>query len=295
VNVFLTGATGYIGSVVAEQLIAHGHTVIGLARTDSAAAKLADKGVTALRGGLPDLATLADAVTRADAVIHAASTNDANAPAADRAAVEAMLAALAGSNKPFIYTSGYWVLGNTGDRPADEEAPLNPTPLVAWRPAVEHLVLTAAARQVRSVVLRPVIVYGRAGGIPAGLVADGRQHGVVQFVGDGEQLWPTVHIDDLGDLYVRLLSGAGAGSLWHAAHGESLRVREIALAASQGAGVSGMIKSWPLDEARKVLGPYADALALSGRVSGKRAERLLGWKPSGPSLIEELSQGSYAL
>lgn len=293
-NVFLTGATGYIGSVVAEQLIAEGHSVMGLARNAAAADKLGARGIAAVAGNLHDLPALATAAGGADAVIHAASTNDAGAPAADRAAVETILGALRGSNKPFIYTSGYWVIGNTGDRPADEESPLHPAQLVAWRPAVEQLVLTSAASGVRSAVIRPVMVYGRAGGIPGMLVDEGRTQGVVRFVGDGEQLWPMVHLEDLADLYLRLLSGAGAGTLWHAAHGDSVRLRDIALAASQGAGVSGMIKSWPLDEARKELGLFADALTLSGQVSGKRAERLLGWKPSRPGVIEELSIGSYA-
>src|SRR5712692_5738855 len=157
-NVFLTGATGYIGSAVAEAVIAAGHSVKGLARSDAAAGQMSLKGITPWRGDLTSPAALAEGVKAADGVIHAGTTNDGRL---DREAVRAMLDALPGAGKPFIYTSGIWVLGNTGNKPADESAPLNPIALVAWRPAVEAMVLVSAKRGFLSVVIRPAVVFGR--------------------------------------------------------------------------------------------------------------------------------------
>jgi nucleoside-diphosphate-sugar epimerase len=293
-KVFLTGATGYIGSAVAEALQRAGHEVSGLARSDEAASKLEAAGLHALHGDLHDAESLAAAARAADAVIHTASTNGPDMPQTDRQAVEAIIAALAGTNKPFIYTSGIWVLGDTGERVADEESPLDPTPLVAWRPAVEELALKASERGVRSVVIRPGMVYGRGGGMVAPFIKSAREGSAPRYVGTGENRWPLVHVEDLADLYVKALEAAPPATLLLAVHGPSLRVREIAEAASRSAGADGRTESWPLDEARKTLGPYADALALDQQVSAERSKRLLQWSPRAPTLLEDLASGSYA-
>ena len=162
---------------------------------------------------------------------------------------------------------------------ADEESPLDPTPLVAWRPAIERLVLEAAKRHVRTAVIRPTVVYGRRGGIVGRMVDSARVDGVARFVGSGENHWSLVHVDDLADLYGRALEQAPAGTLLLAASGKALQVREIAKAVSRAAGISGRIQSWPLEQARQQLGPYADALVLDQQISGAKAARLLGWSP----------------
>ena len=294
-NVFLTGATGYVGSAVADALRAVGHEVIGLARSDRAAAQLAERGIRAHRGDLLDFdaATIAQGAREADAVIHAATTNDANAPKGDAAAVGAILAALRGTGKPFVYTSGIWVHGNTGDRVVDETSPLEPAPIIAWRPAIEQQVLLAATAGVRASVIRPAIVYGRAGGIPGMFVQSAREHGAARYVGTGENRWPTVHVDDLADLYVRALTAAPAGTVLLGVSGPAHRVRQIARAASEGAGAGGKTTSWPLEEARRVLGPLADALALDQQATGRRAQELLQWSPRGPDVLDDLRRGSY--
>jgi nucleoside-diphosphate-sugar epimerase len=286
-KVFLTGATGYIGSVVAERLLAAGHYVTGLARSEAAARKLEAAGVHSWPGDLHDSERLTQAAREADGVIHTAATGDARAPEADANAVAAILDALDATSKPFIYTSGVWVLGNTNGV-ADEETQLDPTPLVSWRPAVEQRVLAASARGVRSIVLRPGMVYGRGGGSAGEMVHDGRRKGVVRFVGTGENRWSLIHVDDLADLYVKALEKAPAGTLLMVAAGESMRVREIAEAASRAAGLAGRVESWPIEQARERLGAYADALVLDQQVSGARAMRLLDWTPKAPSLLEEL-------
>ncbi|HEY0405416.1 MAG TPA: SDR family oxidoreductase [Pyrinomonadaceae bacterium] len=291
-KVFVTGATGYIGSAVVEKLLAAGHKVVGLARSDEAARKLAAAGAEALAGDIRDADIIKRGAREADGVIHAVATGTPDGPQADSQAVSAILDALAGTDKPFVYSSGIWVLGNTGERLADEESALDPTPLVAWRPANEKLVLDAAARGVRSIVLRPAIVYGRGGGIIGEMVEQGRQKRVVRFVGTGENHWPLVHVDDLADLYLKALEQAPAGTLLLAASGPALTVREVAEAAARAAGCEGSVESWPIEQARERLGSYADALTLDQQVSGRKAIELLDWQPRAPSLQAELAAES---
>ncbi|MGB9179945.1 MAG: SDR family oxidoreductase [Pyrinomonadaceae bacterium] len=292
-KVLLTGATGYIGSAVADALLERGHEVVGLARSEEAAQKLEAKGIGVRRGSLNDPASVAAAARDVDGVIHAASTGGPDAPQADRQTVEAITGALEGTNKPFIYTSGVWVMGNTGESIATEESQLDPTPLVAWRPAVERLVLDAAQRGVRSIVLRPAMVYGRGGGSVADFIKSARENGAARYIGTGENRWSLIHVEDLADLYVLALEQAEAGTLLMVASGPSMRVREIAERASRAAGAGGQTVSWPLEEAQGRLGAYADALVLDQQVSGERARNLLQWTPKAPSLVEELEHGSY--
>ena len=290
-KVFLTGATGYIGSAVADRLRAAGHEVTGLARSEASAAKLRSAGVHSVRGDFSDPESLGAAARAAEGVISTATTYD---PAIDGPALDAMLAALAGSNKPLIYTSGIWSHGDTGGRVVDESSPPRPAELVRWRQAVEDRVLRAAGRAVRTIVIRPAIVYGRGAGIPAGFVESARKDGAARYVGNGENRWPFVHVDDLADLYLLALEKAPPGTLLLAVHGPSHRVRDVAAAASRGAGGGGKTVAWPLVEARRTLGPYADALVLDQQASGKRAQDLLGWRPHRPDVLVDVERGSYS-
>ena len=290
-RIFLTGASGYIGTAVAERLRAAGHQVSALARSDASAAKLESAGVQPVRGDFSDPKSVGSAAGSADGVISMATTYD---PTIDGPAVDAILDALAGSNKPFVYTSGIWSHGDTGSKVVDETWPPNPAELVRWRQKVEDRVLEGAKRGVRSVVIRPAIVYGRGGGIPAGFVESARKEGAARYVGTGKNLWPLVHVDDLADLYLLALEEAPPGTLLLGVSGPSRRVSEIAAAASRGAGAGGRTVATPLEEARKKLGAYADALVLDQQASGRRAQELLGWKPRRPDVLEDIERGSYA-
>lgn len=290
-QVFLTGATGYIGTAVAERLRAAGHRLSGLARSDSAASRLKAAGITPIRGDFSDPKTVGAAARGADGVISMATTYDSKV---DGPAIAAILDALAGSDKPFVYTSGIWSHGDTGGAVVDETSPPRPAALVQWRQAVEDRVREAAKRGIRTTVIRPAIVYGRGGGIPAGFIQSAREEGAARYVGTGNNRWPFVHVDDLADLYLLALERAPAGSLLLGVHGPSHPVREVAAAASRGAGAGGRTVSWPLDEARKKLGAYADALVLDQQASGRRAQELLGWHPRRPDVLEDVERGSYA-
>ena len=290
-RIFLTGASGYIGTAVAERLRAAGHQVTALARSDATAAKLESAGIKALRGDFADPESVGSAAGSADGVISMATTYD---PSIDGPAIDAILDALAGSNKPFVYTSGIWSHGDTGSKVVDETWPPNPAELVRWRQQVEDRVLEGAKRGIRSVVIRPAIVYGRGGGIPAGFVESARKEGAARYVGTGKNLWPLVHVDDLADLYLLALEKAPPGTLLLGVSGPSRRVSEIAAAASRGAGAGGRTVATPLEEARNKLGAYADALVLDQQASGRRAQELLGWKPRRPDVLEDIERGSYA-
>ncbi len=278
-RVFVTGATGYIGAVITEKLGAAGHQVAGLARSEAAAMKLARLGAEAVRGDVRDGGAIAQAAARAEGVIHLAMEMSMDAPQLDAGVVDAVLGALRGSGKPFLYTSGIWVMGDTGGKVVDETTPVNPTPLVAWRPAQEERVRKGEG--LKGIVIRPAMVYGRGGGIVGGFAAQAREKGVVQVIGTGENRWPFVHVDRLADLYVLALNAPG--SLYFASWGPSIPVKEVAAAAARGATV----QTIPLEAARQTMGPLADALTLDQLISAEKAVRELHWRPQAPSVLEE--------
>ncbi|PZV05004.1 MAG: NAD-dependent epimerase [Leptolyngbya sp.] len=292
-DVLLTSATGYIGGAVAKALQVSGHRVVGLARTATAAQRLEAAGISPFRGDLTDLEGLGQAAGQVDAVIHTAATQGDDMATVDRLAVEAILAALAGTEKPFLYTSGIWVMGDTGAWVADESRPVNPAPLVAWRPAIEELVLAAAADGVRSQVIRSALVYGYGGGLLAMLTQAGREQGAVPVIGAGDNAWSFVHVDDLAMLYVKAMEQAPAGSLLIGASGEAVPLRQVALAAAEAIGLGNSLQFLTLEAAREIWGPLADAMALDQWVSGDRAKHLLNWQPTAPSVLTELTSGSY--
>lgn len=295
-ELFMTGGTGYIGQAVARKAISLGHQVTALVRDDrsSAASALARLGVKLHGGDLLEPQSFAATAGIADGVMHMASTNDASAAAADKAAVEAMLSHLR-AGAAFVYTSGTWVYGDTKGEPATEAAALNPTPLVAWRPAVEqHVLAIAARRSIAAAILRPAMVHGYGGGVFGMLAGMARQTGSVRVVGDGRNHWPAVHVDDLAVAYLsaaeRLASGDAqvTGQILNVVAEEAVAVADMgeAIRASVGAG---RVECWPLDEARQSFGPFADALALDQTVNGQHARRVLAWEPRGPGLIADLS------
>ncbi|MGQ9917350.1 MAG: NAD-dependent epimerase/dehydratase family protein [Bryobacteraceae bacterium] len=292
-KVFVTGATGYIGSAVCGAIRAAGHEVLGLARSEEKAALLAGRGDAALAGSLEDAEALRRGCRESDAVIHTAMSFTPNGGEVDRRAVETMLAALEGSGKPFLYTSGVWVYGDTGERMLGEVAPLHPPALVAWRPAVEELVLEAHQRGVRSMVFRPGMVFGRKGGFLAGFFHDARTHGAVRVIGDGKNYWSCVHADDLADLYIRAVLRPAGGQLFVACGGMPQQVNRIAEAVAEACGVPGKVEHVPLQTALAQLGPMADCLAMSCKAGSTKPARFFGWTVRRPSVFDEISSGSY--
>jgi nucleoside-diphosphate-sugar epimerase len=293
-KLFLTGATGYIGSAVLDSLTRAGHHVTALVRTAERAADLRARGVTPILGNLAEPETYAVAAGLCDGTIHTASGASARGPQVDRLAVETLLAHARGF---LIYTSGVWVLGDTTG-PATEESAVNPVQHVSWRPDHERLVLDGA-NGLRTVVVRPGIVYGGFRGIVADLLKDA-VNGLIRVIGPGENHWALVYDRDLGDLYARLAATPEASGIYHATdHGDE-RVGDIVESLRAALPMRPEVRHVPLDEARKKLKTYADALALDQIVRSQRA-RALGWSPSLhsvcrniPRLLEEWRRGREA-
>lgn len=296
-RVFVTGGTGYIGSAIVDALVRGGHQVDALVRHAEKAAIVQARGARPLQGDLATPASFAAAAAAADGVIHAAIEYTARGPQLDTTVLDACLV---GSGRPrfFIYTSGVWVLGDT-KAPADETAMLRPAEISAWRVPQERRVLEAAGGGLRTVVVRPGIVYGGHRGIVADLVKDAA-NGLVRVVGSGANHWPLIYARDLGDLYVRLAATESASGVFHANDEGDERVSDLVAAISAQVDVAPSVRHLPIGEARKKMGPYADALALDQIVRSPRA-RALGWQPSlrsvagnAPRLFEEWRRGREA-
>ncbi|GGL15394.1 hypothetical protein GCM10014719_16800 [Planomonospora parontospora subsp. antibiotica] len=279
----MLGATGYIGSAVAGRLVEHGHEVVAAVRRKDGGSRAVPGAAEVRYGDVTDPASLAAAAAGVDAVVHAA------APAGDEAVETAAADALLAGGARVVYTSGIWVLGAGS---SDEESPLNPVPLVAFRAAVERRVLASGG-----VVVRPGIVYGAGAGIPALLVAEAAGHGRGRYVSaDGrEPTWPTVHVDDLADLFVAAVESGEPGTVLHGVGEEAVPLAAVARAAARAAGLGGVeAEAWPVEEAARTLNPaFAEALALGQTVSAARTRRALGWTPKRPGLVAELAAGSY--
>jgi nucleoside-diphosphate-sugar epimerase len=294
-RVFLTGATGYIGSAVLDALLRASHEVSALVRSTAAANAVARRGATPIKGDLRDPESYREAAGGHQAYIHTAFDRSGNAPQVEDVTAEALLdlAAWAGRST-MIYTSGLWLLGSTSE-PATEEAAPDPPPLVAWRPAVEQRVL-AGARGVRSIVVRPGLVYGGARGIISDMLTDA-DNGLMRVIGSGDNHWPVVYDRDLADLYLRVLTTPDVSGIFHATDESDETVRDIVEAIADHVPARPEVRYVPLAEARKKRGALADVLVLDQRVRSPRA-RALGWSPSLgtltrniPRLFEEWRNG----
>lgn len=285
-QVFITGGSGYIGRSTIPALIRHGHTVTALARSDRAAHTVAGLGATPVQGTLTDTEVLRRAAQQADAVIHLGSDIEGDAAEVDRNAAAALQDGV--DSRPYVHTGGVWVYGDTQGT-VDEDAPLKPPAITAWRPANEREVLARADKGGHPVVLMPGLVHGRSGGLAETFfAAPGRTAGAVPCIGDGSNHWSLIHVDDLAELYVAAL-GAPAGSVYAGVSDQSPTLAEITLALSQAAGCPGRIETLTLEEACTRMGPIAEAFALDQRLTGARARRELGWAPTRPDPLAELA------
>lgn len=290
-KIFVSGASGYIGSGLLRALGRAGHRGVGLARSKEKAEALGIEGVEWVIGNVRDPATYRDAAAACDGIVHAAAEYGPEVAAVDRTAIDAFVGALraGGSRRVFVYTSGVWVIGVTGDKAADETAPVDrPAQAVAWRPAHERDVLDAAGGTLVTAVVRPGNVYGGHGGSFGAFFRQATDEGAPTVVGDGKNRWPAVHRDDLADLYIRVLELAWSDAfqklpprerLFHAVDGSSRRVGEIARAASLAAGRDGTVRFWPVEEARSRIGPVAEAVTMDQLATTTRSGPVLGWHP----------------
>lgn len=291
-SIFLTGATGFIGSAVLRQLRLQGRDVTALVRSPEKAAKIEALGATAVIGDVTDTELMTEQATASDGVIHLASPGDESSRDVDDAFVTAVFAGLEGSDKRYVHTGGIWVWGSNSD--ITEDSPRNAPAIVAWREEIEKRVL--GAQGVSTTLIAPAVVFGHGSGIPALFLGDGSNpEAAVRLVGDGSQHWTTVHVDDLAELYILAFDLGESGSTYIGASGENPTVREIGDAAAAGQGLDSRVETQTVDETHARLGAaFADALLLDQQARGSAARIDLGWEPNGPSLVDELRTGSYA-
>lgn len=300
---FVTGASGWIGTPTVADLLGAGHEVVGLARSEASEAQLRAVGAIPFRGDLDQPDRLAQAAAESDGVIHLAFPHEiafggdfAAAGKTDRRAVEAMGAALAGSDRPFVLASG--MVGLSLGRQATEDDGLVATPQIRANPAgvrtaTALLVLSFRGIGVRSSVLRyPPTVHGDGDhGFVATFVAIARQSGVSAYVGDGANRWPAVHRYDAARLTRLAAESAPAGSVLHAVDDEGVRFGDIAEAIGRHLDVP--TKSIPPAEALAHFGPLGHFVGLDSPASAAITRELLGWAPTGPGLLEDLEQEHY--
>jgi nucleoside-diphosphate-sugar epimerase len=296
-RVFITGASGWIGSAVTDELLAHGHQVVGLARSDEAAASLEAKGATAHRGSLDDPDGLAKAAGAADGVIHLAFKHDftdyAGAGRTEHAAVAGMLDALEGSERPFLLASGL-ASGVTG-RPLTEEDASPFHGADSMRGGSENLALSAADRGVRAVALRfSPTVHGHADhGFVARLAQIAKERGVAGYIGDGASHWAAVHRSDAARMVRLALEKAPAGSRVHAVGESGIPSRDIAAALGGYLGLPTL--SVAPEEAEAHFGWIGRFFGMDITASNARTRELLDWTPTGPTLLEDIAAGAYAV
>lgn len=293
-RIFLTGATGFIGSAIVQELLTAGHQVLGLARSDNKARALTQLGIEAHRGDLLDAESLAAGARACDGVIHTAFIHDfanvslAEAAEVDQGVVAAMVAALEGTGKPLVIASGTAGVAS-GRLATEEDAPM----VITGRAVSEEMVRAAATRGVRGSIVRlPPTVHGAGdkGFVPM-FIAIARRTGVAAFVGEGANRWPAVHRLDAAQLFRRAAERAEPGARLHGVGEEGVPMRAIAEAIGEGLGVP--VRSLSQDEAGAHFGLMAGFVALNNPTSSALTREALGWNPTGLDLLKDMRESGY--
>ncbi|WP_433574971.1 SDR family oxidoreductase [Nocardia brasiliensis] len=307
-RVFITGASGWIGSALVTELIDHGHTVVGLARSPQSAESLTALGAEVVHGTIDDLDLIQATTVASDGVAHLAFKHDiaftgefAQAAAADRAVIDAVGATLAGSGKPFTVASG--LLGVAPGTVATERdghevstvAPGHPAAMPMMRRANAEATLALASREIRSSVVRLApTVHGEGDrGFMASIAEIAREKGFSGFLGDGSNRWPAIHRSDAAALFRLALEQAPGGSTLHGCAEEGVPIRTVAEAF--GSRLDVPVKEVAPDDAAAHFGWMAEFIGLNAAASNSRTRELLGWEPTGPRLIDDIDAGYYTM
>jgi nucleoside-diphosphate-sugar epimerase len=291
--VFVTGATGFIGTAVVRELVDAGHHVLGLTRSDAGAQSLTSAGAQVHRGDLEDPESLRSGAAACDAVIHTAFRHDwsrfAESCELDKRAIETIGAVLGGSSRPFIVSSGVGVA--TGRAATEDDPPLSPSPSL---PRVSEATAVALVEQgVRASVMRLPQVHDTVKqGLVTPLISVAREKGVSAYVGDGQNRWPAAHVLDAARLYRLALEKGTAGARYHAVAEEGVRLKDIAAAIGRGLNVP--VTSISREQAQEHFGFFGFFAGRDSPVSSARTREELGWNPTGPTLLTDLKNMRFS-
>jgi nucleoside-diphosphate-sugar epimerase len=292
-RVFVTGASGFIGSAVVPELISAGHQVIGLARSEAAAKSVATAGAEVLRGDLNDPTTLQAGAAASEGVVHLGFIHDfANFEASirtDARAIETMGGVLAGSGRPFVFASG--VVGLVPGRLATEEVPFDPKAHPRAANAVVALGLAERGVRVSAVRLAPTVHGAGDHGFVHRLVEIARERGVSGYIGEGQNRWPAVHRLDAASLFRLALEKAPAGAVLHGVADEGVPTRTIAEIIGRKLGLP--VASIAPEAAAAHFGWLARFFAMDQPASNSLTRERMGWNPTHPSLVDDLEAGHY--
>ena len=291
---FVVGATGYIGSRLSERLTADGSDIRGLAHTPESEAEIRRQGHTPVPATLADLDVLRREAAAADAVVWTVMSLNPEEYPGMGVALATLNEALAGSGKPLLVMGGGMMYADTGDGPVAEDGPVDlGNPIAGHALELEGIALEGAKHGVRSMGIRSSLVYGRGAGMfVRGPVEAARGWGEARYVGDGSMRMSTVHLDDLVDLIVRALKDGPPGTIFNAAAQRPVTTKDLAEATAHAAGID-KTASVPVDQAYQVLGFMGNIMSRNMWLSVDRAHDLLGWTARQPSVLDDLTTGSY--
>lgn len=288
-RIFVTGATGYLGSAIAARLARAGHEVTGLTRDLASIATLESMGVKPVVGDLADAESWVGVLQNCDCAVHAAFDASTGASETDHHALEAFrVAALDGRLRRVLYTSGLWVNGPTDGQVLDETAPVRPLEISQWRAAHEEIAFELAGHEVATVVLRPAMVYGEWRGVLGAWFAEAQRRKTITYAGDGSQHWAMVHRDDVAEAYALALEDGKGGERYLLCDESRYTVKQLAEAAAAATGATAV--GMPADEVVKAMGVYGKALLSDGMYTSAKARRELGWVPRHTSFVNEAPQ-----
>lgn len=278
-RVFITGATGYIGQAVAKAFRAKGHTVYGLVRAPEDAILLSLDEIWPVLGNLEEPESYSHILEEVEVAVHCAFDESDKGVEYNAKTIETILASFSRSSLPrsFIYTSGIWVYGSLGHKMANESTPLNPLEIVKWRPQQEEKVMKAASSNLSTVIIRPGHVYGGVGGL-TNMLFTSTQNGAVSIVGDGNNRWPMVHVQDLAHAYVSAAEKELTQVILNVTDDSTFTLRELSESIARAAHLEGKIKSLSIDEAKATFGSIVEGFLIDLTVDNSRIKRLLGWQ-----------------